>query len=224
MPAEPPTNEPKVPEYVIGAVTVGVDVEIVVTEPLSLTTTREPNVQGVEEERPEPPTTVRSPEPRIELPLIVLKSVPETATDRGFVEPLPTKTPVRAVIARLVVVAEPLFVKVLKLAVFVNACVPAHVLDVVVPKAIDIAGVLPPDEMIGYVPVTEVTADVRNPASLLNHDSFTDDEAIELNNPLEPIKAKPCERLGWKVLPLKVEEAVEKKPPRKPSMVDVEAP
>lgn len=40
---------------------------------------------------------------------------------------------------------------------FVNVCVPAHVFEVVVPKAVEIAGVVPPDEIIGYVPVTEVT-------------------------------------------------------------------
>jgi hypothetical protein len=32
-PDTPPTNEPSVPEYVIGAVTVGVDVETVVSNP-----------------------------------------------------------------------------------------------------------------------------------------------------------------------------------------------
>ena len=42
---------------------------------------------------------------------------------------------------------------------FVNTCVFAHVLEVVVPKASDIAGVVPPDEATGYVPVTEVTPD-----------------------------------------------------------------
>ncbi len=35
-------------------------------------------------------------------------------------------------------------------------------------------------------------SDVRNPASLLNHDRFTDDEAIVCTSPLLPVNAKPC--------------------------------
>ena len=35
------------------------------------------------------------------------------------------------------------------------------------------------------------TSDVRNPASLLNHDSFTDDDAIVCTNPFDPVYAKP---------------------------------
>ncbi len=36
-------------------------------------------------------------------------------------------------------------------------------------------------------------SDVRKPASLLNHDSFTDDEAIVETIPLLPVNAKPCD-------------------------------
>src|SRR5665213_3726057 len=39
----------------------------------------------------------------------------------------------------------------------VKVCVPAQVLLVVVPKASEIVGVAPPEDWIGYVPVTEVT-------------------------------------------------------------------
>ena len=35
-------------------------------------------------------------------------------------------------------------------------------------------------------------SDVRNPASLLNHDSLIDDEAVALTSPLDPVNRKPC--------------------------------
>jgi hypothetical protein len=35
-------------------------------------------------------------------------------------------------------------------------------------------------------------SDVRNPASLLNHDSLIDDEAIALTAPFDPVNRKPC--------------------------------
>ena len=35
-------------------------------------------------------------------------------------------------------------------------------------------------------------SDVRNPASLLNHDRFTDDEAIALTAQFDPVNRKPC--------------------------------
>jgi len=54
-----------------------VDVAIVVTEALSFATTNEPGVHGVDDDSPEPPTTVKSPEPRIDEPLIVLMFVPD---------------------------------------------------------------------------------------------------------------------------------------------------
>ena len=43
----------------------------------------------------------------------------------------------------------------------------------------------------GCVHASYVT-DVRNPASLLNHDRFTDDEAIALTAPFDPVNRKPC--------------------------------
>ena len=39
-------------------------------------------------------------------------------------------------------------------------------------------------------------AEVKNPASLLNHESLIDDDAIVLTCPLEPVYANPCERDG----------------------------
>ena len=37
-----------------------------------------------------------------------------------------------------------------------------------------------------------VNGSVINPASLLNHDRFTDDEAIALTAPFDPVNRKPC--------------------------------
>ena len=34
--------------------------------------------------------------------------------------------------------------------------------------------------------------DVRNPASLLNHDNRIDDEAVALTAPFDPVNRKPC--------------------------------
>ena len=48
-------------------------------------------------------------------------------------------------------------------------------------------GVRPPDDWIGNEPVTAVTADVINPASLLNHESRTDDEAMVWVKPFVPV-------------------------------------
>ena len=45
-------------------------------------------------------------------------------------------------------------------------------------------------------------SDVRNPASLLNHDSFTDDEAIVDTSPLLPVNAKPCVSDGIYSVPM----------------------
>jgi hypothetical protein len=38
--------------------------------------------------------------------------------------------------------------------------------------------------------------DVRNPASLLNHDNLTDDEAIVCTSPFVPVYVNPCVRDG----------------------------
>ncbi len=64
--------------------------------------------------------------------------------------------------------------------------------------------------------------DVENPASLLNQDSCTDDDAIELTLPLDPMYEKPCDSDGKKKLPTCVDDAVEKYPLSSPSVVDVE--
>ncbi len=55
-----------------------VEVAIVVTDPLSLATISEPNVQGVDEASPEPPVTVKSPDPSTDEPFMVLILVQET--------------------------------------------------------------------------------------------------------------------------------------------------
>lgn len=43
---------------------------------------------------------------------------------------------------------------------FVKVCVPAKTFEVVVPNAVEMAGVAPPEEIIGYIPVTDVTPPV----------------------------------------------------------------
>ena len=64
-------------------------------------------------------------------------------------------------------------------------------------------------------------ADVTNPASLLNHESLTEDEAIVFTCPAEPVYANPCDIDGrYRELEI-VDEAVEKKPFR-PRTVEVE--
>lgn len=83
-------------------------------------------------------------------------------------------------------------------------------------------GVEPPEDWIGNVPETLVTAEVRKPASLLNHDNLTDDEAIDDTSPLVPVKTKPCPKFERNNELLKVDEAVEKIPFEKPTVVDVE--
>ena len=65
-------------------------------------------------------------------------------------------------------------------------------------------------------------SDVRNPASLLNHESFTDVEAIVCTNPLLPRYANPCPRDDRYSELLNVDEAVENSPPVNPITVDVE--
>lgn len=62
----------------------------------------------------------------------------------------------------------------------------------------------------------------RNPASLLNHDNFTDDEAMVETSPLVPVKAKPWDKLERKRFEEIVELADEKKPLPKPRVVEVE--
>ncbi len=72
-----------------------------------------------------------------------------------------------------------------------NVCFAVHVF--VSPSSVDDAA---PD------------SDVRNPLSLLNHDSLTDDEAIVFSCPPVPRYAKPCDGDVNRVLPLNVWLAV----------------
>jgi hypothetical protein len=61
--------------------------------------------------------------------------------------------------------------------------------------------------------------EVIKPASLLNHDSCTEDDAIVDTFPVEPVYAKPCESDGSLRSPEIVELAVEKKPERPRTVV-----
>ena len=65
-------------------------------------------------------------------------------------------------------------------------------------------------------------SDVRNPASLLNHDNFTEDEAIVETSPLLPVNAKPCVSPGRNREDENVDDAVENRPLVNPIVVDVE--
>jgi hypothetical protein len=64
--------------------------------------------------------------------------------------------------------------------------------------------------------------DVVNPASLLNQESLTDDEAIVETNPFVPVNANPCDRDDRKRLDENVDDAVENSPLVNPIVVDVE--
>jgi hypothetical protein len=99
---------------------------------------------------------------------------------------------------------------------------PTTALDEVLSPVKESVGVAPPDDWIGNVPVTEVTALAVKPLSLLNHESFTDDEAIDCVSPLVPVKRNPWPRFERKRLLLNVEEAVEKIPFENPIVVEVE--
>jgi hypothetical protein len=76
----------------------------------------------------------------------------------------------------------------------------------------------PMTEVVALYPTPGVNgkANVENPASLLNQDSFTDDEAIVCVRPFDPVKRKPCVRDGRKNVELNVDEAVEKIPELNP--------
>ena len=65
-------------------------------------------------------------------------------------------------------------------------------------------------------------SDVRNPASLLNHDSRIDEDAIVDTSPLLPVNAKPCVSDGRKRDEENVDDAVENRPLVNPIVVDVE--
>ena len=60
------------------------------------------------------------------------------------------------------------------------------------------------------------------PLSLLNQESCTEDEAIELTLPAEPMYPNPCERDESLRSDENVDDAVEKTPFNKPSVVVVE--
>ena len=65
-------------------------------------------------------------------------------------------------------------------------------------------------------------SDVRNPASLLNHDRFTDDEAIVCTSPFVPRYVNPCVSDGRNRDDPNVDDAVENRPLVNPIVVDVE--
>ena len=64
-------------------------------------------------------------------------------------------------------------------------------------------------------------SDVKNPASLLNHDNFTEDEAIVCVRPFDPVNTKPCDSDGRYSDEENVDDAVENSP-LNPITVDVE--
>ena len=64
-------------------------------------------------------------------------------------------------------------------------------------------------------------AKLVNPASLLNHDSLIDDEAIDCTSPLDPMYEKPCVR-SVSLVPFSVVDDRENSPDVKPITVDVE--
>ena len=65
-------------------------------------------------------------------------------------------------------------------------------------------------------------SDVRNPESLLNHDSLIDDEAIVLTCPAVPRYVNPCVSDGKNSDEENVDDAVENRPLSRPSVVVVE--
>jgi hypothetical protein len=63
------------------------------------------------------------------------------------------------------------------------------VLDAYPKERMDVVAETPAD---GCVKASYDDTDVRNPASLLNHDSLTDEEAMVETIPFVPVNAKPC--------------------------------
>ena len=57
---------------------------------------------------------------------------------------------------------------------------------------------------------------------MLNHESRTDDDAIDCTSPFVPVYANPCDRFDRKRLLLNVDDAVENRPAENPIVVDVE--
>ena len=67
----------------------------------------------------------------------------------------------------------------------------------------------------------DVSADVRKPASLLNHERLIDDDAIVCTSPFDPVYAKPCDRSD-SFVPFSVVDPSENSPCMNPIVVDVE--
>ncbi len=82
----------------------------------------------------------------------------------------------------------------------------------------------PEKKLVSDSSVDEAAPDseVRNPASLLNHDSRIDDEAIVCTSPFDPVYVNPCVRDGRYRLDENVDDAVENSPLVNPIVVDVE--
>jgi hypothetical protein len=64
--------------------------------------------------------------------------------------------------------------------------------------------------------------EVRKPASLLNHDSLIDDDAIVCTRPFVPVYVNPCVRDGRYRDDENVDDAVENRPLVNPIVVEVE--
>jgi hypothetical protein len=124
--------------------------------------------------------------------------------------PMPAKPPVREPSVRVptfAVVAEAYWKEPSVVDEFVNICRPVNVF--VSARSVDDAA---PER------------DVRKPASLLNQERFTEEDAIVFTVPPVPMYAKPCDKDDSRSDELNVEDAVEKRPPVKPMTLDVELP
>ena len=58
----------------------------------------------------------------------------------------------------------------------------------------------------------DVNGNVDNPRSLLNHDNWIDDEAIEFTLPVDPMYENPCASDERRRSVVKVDDAVESSP------------
>ena len=111
------------------------------------------------------------------LPVAAFPSTPTVCEPYEVVLPLEVTTPLRFALVVTVAALPVIFassedvlmayetpplaptrpVKAARVGALVNTCVPAQVLLVVVPNAMLMSGVAPPEERMGYVPVTLVT-------------------------------------------------------------------
>jgi hypothetical protein len=82
----------------------------------------------------------------------------------------------------------------------------------------------PEKKLVSDSSVDEAAPDseVKNPASLLNHDRFTDEEAIVCTNPFVPVYVNPCVRDGRYREDPNVDDAVENIPFVNPIVVEVD--